>query len=82
MTIVALELLTGATPYPYESPTRTLRAVIEESPRLPSDLGLRVDGLDEVIARLGELRDAWRALAEDRACPAVAQTPKPASIAA
>jgi flagellar secretion chaperone FliS len=37
---------------------------------------------DEVIARLGELRDAWRALAEDRACPAGAQTPKPASIAA
>ncbi len=37
---------------------------------------------DEVIARLGELRDAWRTLAEDGAPRVEAQGPKPAYVAA
>ncbi|UJR81262.1 serine/threonine-protein kinase [Sandaracinus amylolyticus] len=48
---LALELLTGATPYPYESAARTLRALADEPPRLPSDLGVRAEGLDAVFAR-------------------------------
>jgi flagellar secretion chaperone FliS len=37
---------------------------------------------DEVIARLGELRDAWRTLAESGAPPADGRAPGPASVAA
>ncbi|MDQ3036956.1 MAG: serine/threonine protein kinase, partial [Myxococcota bacterium] len=48
---VALELLTGATPYVHDEPLQTLRALVDEEPRMPSALGLAVDGLDALFAR-------------------------------
>jgi serine/threonine-protein kinase len=53
---VALELLTGQLPYPYSTASETLQALMTEEPRLPSALGLRIAGLDEVLAR-GLARD-------------------------
>jgi serine/threonine-protein kinase len=47
----ALELLTGKPPFPHGSPMKLVAAVVNDPPRLPSELGVDVPGLDEVMAK-------------------------------